>query len=338
MRSNSNPSALRPSLPPLVHKGRHGGGPRGTRLSSAMTVSLLRFSFVALFFLSTAPCLAEEPAASPHERSRSHYKAANAAFEAGKKQEARAEYLKALEYERSWDIWCNLGRTEGELGLDADALEHLDICLREYPANGEAKVQEARAKFYDLRAAIRERCGEVGCKNNPEVNSGLGRRIEPVYSARSNEQVSTVEAPAAKPPISTTPPPPVPTPNSSAKWPVVLGLGAAGLVGVGVGIGFWVHSDGLAADARRLRSDLQDENIRCEDPTHEGCATYASKVSDHETARAVAIAGFAAGGALFLTSAVLGLVWPEAPKGSARLRPVGGFGPGGGFVGLSGAF
>jgi hypothetical protein len=47
-----------------------------------------------------------------------------------------------------------LGRAEGELGLDAEALTHLDLCLKEYPPSEDRRVQEARVKFYDLRLQI----------------------------------------------------------------------------------------------------------------------------------------------------------------------------------------
>src|SRR5690606_33144886 len=93
----------------------------------------------------------------------------------GDKVRAREHYKLALELEEAWDVACNLGRAEGELGLDAEALTHLDICLKEYPPSEDRKVQEARVKFYDLRVEIRDRCKKMGCSyRDPAPSSGLG--------------------------------------------------------------------------------------------------------------------------------------------------------------------
>jgi len=230
-----------------------------------------------------------------------------------------------------------LGRAEGELGLDAEALTHLDLCLKEYPPSEDRRVQEARVKFYDLRLQIRDRCKKMGCSyRDPAPSSGLGEEPRPVVKPMTQE---TKEPEKKEVPKEFAPPPEGKPKAPSAKWPVVISTAAVGAVGVGLGGGFHFVSQGAGDGAEALRADLVDDDFSCETHEPEECAAYAGKRQEYYDFRTGSAVGFIAGGALVAGAVVMAIVWPEARKDqSTKVKPAISAAPGHYFLGIQGKF
>jgi len=230
-----------------------------------------------------------------------------------------------------------LGRAEGELGLDAEALTHLDLCLKEYPPSEDRRVQEARVKFYDLRLQIRDRCKKMGCSyRDPAPSSGLGEEPRPVVKPMTQE---TKEPEKKEVPKEFAPPPEGKPKAPSAKWPVVISTAAVGAVGVGLGVGFFVASEGKKSEAVGLREDLIDGGIRCETRGIVPCDEYGAMKQSYFDLQTAGIAATAVGGGLLVTSAILAVVWPqEGGGGVASFRPVVSVSDRASYFGVAGSF
>jgi hypothetical protein len=230
-----------------------------------------------------------------------------------------------------------LGRAEGELGLDAEALTHLDLCLKEYPPSEDRRVQEARVKFYDLRLQIRDRCKKMGCSyRDPAPSSGLGEEPRPVVKPMTQE---TKEPEKKEVPKEFAPPPEGKPKAPSAKWPVVISTAAVGAVGVGLGVGFFVASEGKKSEAVGLKDDLIDNDVACETGSDSECSAYLGAKQSFYDMRTAGIVAASIGGGLLVASGVMALVWQEPRKSPiSSVRPVISFTENGGYWGLSGRF
>jgi hypothetical protein len=293
--------------------------------------------------LATSPLRAQ---LAEGERARIRGEAASSAgqrprTEAGRglprKARAREHYKLAFELEEAWDVACNLGRAEGELGLDAEALTHLDLCLKEYPPSEDRRVQEARVKFYDLRLQIRDRCKKMGCSyRDPAPSSGLGEEPRPVVKPMTQE---TKEPEKKEVPKEFAPPPEGKPKAPSAKWPVVISTAAVGAVGVGLGVGFFVASEGKKDEAVGLENDLVGDGVFCETGVDFECAGYLSAKQSYFDLQAAGIVAASIGGGLLVASGVMALVWPERDSSVVQsLRPVVSLGDRTGYFGVSGSF
>ena len=232
---------------------------------------------------------------------------------------------------------CNLGRAEGELGLDAEALTHLDVCLKEYPPSTDRRVQEARVKFYDLRVEIRDRCKKMGCSyRDPAPSSGLGEEPRPVVKPMTQE---TKEPEKKEVPKEFAPPPEGKPKAPSAKWPVVISTAAVGAVGVGLGGGFFVASEGKKDEAVGLKNDLIDNDVACETDGSRDCAAYYQGQQSFYDMRTVGVVATSIGGGLLVAAGVTALIWPEEQtSSSSSLRPIVSVSGSGTYLGLSGRF
>ena len=306
---------------------------------------LVPATLLALSALRAAPSQAQpEPATTPstpaaHEDSRQYYKAGNEAFLSGDKKSARAHYLRALELEKQWDILCNLGRVEGEMGLDAEALEHLDECLKEYPPSADKRVQAARAKFFDLRVEIRDRCRRMSCDyKEPPVSSGL--EATPVVAAPVEAPAAAVEPSPTTVDATVSHKEPAEVHKSSAKWPVVITTGALGVVGLGLGVGFHVLAEDKSSRALALEDELANAGVRCEIGAIAPCHEYQETKQAFFDARTAETISFIAGGTLATAAVVLAIVWPDKVRPSAArgVQPLVAIEPGGTFLGLAGQF
>lgn len=83
----------------------------------------------------------------------------NDAFAQGNQFEAYDAYVRAFSLSPSFDIACNLGRTEAEMGKLIDGAQHLRYCLKNFPASGRADMRQAEARFQEL---LRKVTGQVG--------------------------------------------------------------------------------------------------------------------------------------------------------------------------------
>lgn len=115
----------------------------------------------ALFALA-APLLADAP------RADELFREGNRAFAAGDARAAYQAYREAWSLRKSFDIACNLGRTEAELSLSRDAAEHLDYCIRTYPASSREDLRQAYQRFQELFAEVRARVAALRLETKPQ--------------------------------------------------------------------------------------------------------------------------------------------------------------------------
>jgi hypothetical protein len=130
---------------------------------------LRRAAFATLFGLLLAvPCLAAEPNGSEEaERAEALFGEGNRAFAAGDYQSAFALYREAWSLKKSFDIACNLGRTEAELGFHRDAAEHLDACLRTFSVSSRSGLKDAKSRFRELFNRVRAEVGALEVRARP---------------------------------------------------------------------------------------------------------------------------------------------------------------------------
>ena len=101
------------------------------------------------------------------ERAELAFRDGNRAFAAGDYQAAFAAYRTAWSLKQTFDIACNLGRTEVELTLARDAAEHLDYCLRTFSVSSRDDVRDANKRFRDLFARVRREVGALTVEVRP---------------------------------------------------------------------------------------------------------------------------------------------------------------------------
>jgi tetratricopeptide (TPR) repeat protein len=132
---------------------------------------------LAVAALTTSPAVAQQALpsaaatapATTGARARELFRQGNALYEADKPAEAEALYREAWALQKTWDIACNLGVVELDLGKHRDAAEHLAFALREYPAGekaaGRTQLEErlaaAKAQVATLRIRVNVDGAEV---------------------------------------------------------------------------------------------------------------------------------------------------------------------------------
>jgi hypothetical protein len=84
-----------------------------------------------------------------------YFRLGNEAFAEGDLLQAYTEYRTAWLLHRTFDIACNLGRTEAELNKARDAAEHLHYCLNNFSASTRPEVREAESKLRELFQRVR---------------------------------------------------------------------------------------------------------------------------------------------------------------------------------------
>jgi hypothetical protein len=108
--------------------------------------------FALLVSLAPSPVQASD---DDTERAEIAFRDGNRAFAIGDYQAAFAAYRAAWSLKQTFDIACNLGRTEVELSLSRDAAEHLDFCLRTFSVSSRGEVRDANKRFRELFARVR---------------------------------------------------------------------------------------------------------------------------------------------------------------------------------------
>lgn len=142
--------------------------------------------------LTTAPAFASEA-----ERARELFREGNEAFAAGDLHAAYDAYQEAWAIRRSFDVACNLGRTEAELGLDVAAAEHLDYCLRTFSTSARDEFRNAEERFRQLLDGVLKKVGVLRLVSRPlgaEVlvdgaSMGNGPFEYPLYLAPGEHRV-----------------------------------------------------------------------------------------------------------------------------------------------------
>jgi hypothetical protein len=83
------------------------------------------------------------------------YKRANALYDQKKLAEAEPLYREAWGLKRTYDVACNLGALELDLGNNRDAAEYLAYALQVFPAGGKATAHEQiKTRFARARAEV----------------------------------------------------------------------------------------------------------------------------------------------------------------------------------------
>jgi hypothetical protein len=119
---------------------------------------------VALALFATAsPSRADDES----DRAEQSFREGNRAFAAGDYHAAFDAYRQAWSLRQSFDVACNLGRTEIELGLSRDAAEHLDYCLRTYSVSSREDVRAAKERFVTLFQRVRREVGALAIEVRP---------------------------------------------------------------------------------------------------------------------------------------------------------------------------
>ncbi|HTQ03239.1 MAG TPA: PEGA domain-containing protein [Polyangiaceae bacterium] len=129
----------------------------------ARVVRLAGLAF-ALFVLALAkPSRADDDS----DRAEQAFSEGNRAFAAGDYHAAFDAYRAAWSLKQTFDIACNLGRTEVELSLSRDAAEHLDYCLRTFSVSARGDVRDANKRFRELFLRVRREVGALSVDVRP---------------------------------------------------------------------------------------------------------------------------------------------------------------------------
>ena len=97
-----------------------------------------------------------------------HFKLGNQAFADGDSLQAYTEYTAAWSLHESFDIACNLGRTEAELGKARDAAEHLAYCLNNFSASARPEIRSAEGKLREVFAEVRKKVSSLTLRVQPD--------------------------------------------------------------------------------------------------------------------------------------------------------------------------
>jgi hypothetical protein len=101
------------------------------------------------------------------DRAEQAFKEGNRAFATGDYHAAFEAYRTAWSIKQTFDIACNLGRTEVELSLSRDAAEHLDFCLRTFSVSSRDEVRDANKRFRELFQRVRREVAGLSLEVRP---------------------------------------------------------------------------------------------------------------------------------------------------------------------------
>jgi hypothetical protein len=226
------------------------------------------------------------------DRAEQAFKDGNRAFAAGDYHAAFDAYRAAWSLKQTFDIACNLGRTEVELSLARDAAEHLDYCLRTFSVSSRGEVRDANKRFRELFARVRREVAALSVEAHPAgaeitvdgasyglaplghdlfLNPGehrVGARLSGfqdqerlvLAEAGGDVNVSLTLEHAPTPALEATPiapPPPreeAPPPARGVEPRTVVLVAGTGLslVALGIGVGFTLDASAAQDDAKSL--------------------------------------------------------------------------------------
>jgi PEGA domain len=263
------------------------------------------------------------------------YQRANVLY--GKKSLAEAEalYREAWKLKKTYDVACNFGAIELDLGRPREAAEYLTFALQEFPAGEKPAAREQiKARLTLARSqvgAVRVRVNVAGAQvsvgdrvigNAPIedevfVDPGL---VTVSASAPGYEQtlsrVSVAKGGSADVELSLV--------QARPRWPmVVTGVLAAG--GLAAGAGLAVAANAKGGDAAAVRATLGGGRSQCVGLTGGSCTTLAGDLRSQGAFADGAVGGFVVGGVFALATAGLG-IWafgkPRMPtQGQLRIVP-----------------
>lgn len=300
-------------------------------------------------------------------------------YRAGNLEQARGDFARAWELKPSVELAAGLAEVEMKLERYADAAEHWAYYLQNLPPDrteAEYQLAECRKHLGSVRVAVdiagalvsldgkvlgpaplrvdvwvqpgnhafeAKVPGRAPAAQQIAIAAGEAQMVTLVLGGepRPHEQPAPATAPSNTQRSEDAPR------GSAAKTVTLVTGGALALAGVGVGVGFTFKSNAAANDAANLRKQLMDtaggntSSYCSTDPRPQSCKDYSGKLDDQDQARAIAIAGFATGGAFALATVIALVVWPDAgPRAHANvpLVTVSKAGAQGTMVSMSGTF
>ena len=96
-----------------------------------------------------------------------HFNEGNEAFTRGDTHEAYKQYQTAWQLHRTFDIACNLGRAEAELGKLPQAAGHLAYCLEHFSSSPQHDLRDARQRYAELFDTIRTQVSSLSFDVDP---------------------------------------------------------------------------------------------------------------------------------------------------------------------------
>jgi hypothetical protein len=306
-------------------------------------------------------CLAAAGAASAQgDRADELFREGNQAFAAGDARAAYEAYRAAWSLRKSFDIACNLGRTEAELELSRDAAEHLDYCLKTYPASSRDELREANKRFRELFATVRARVAALRIETRPPgaeievdgasygttplaaevfVDPGSHRVRAELQGFDGDERTIDVssgatltvsfllgrshDAPPAQPAGPAPPPKPRERHSADIRTTVVISGASLSLIALGVGSGFFLDARAATDRVGRIGRALELGSGRaaCSDPSPPtDCRNLADAVEREKGSRKAADVAFTASAAIGLATLAAWLVIPEERTEAAVTR------------------
>ena len=130
--------------------------------------NVVHCSLLVLGFVGLPSIAASAQSDSDREQAIVHFNAGNEAFSRGNTHEAYREYRTAWQLNRAFDIACNLGRAEAELGKLIESAQHLTYCLDNFSASPQPHVRVARQKYAELFATVKAQVSSLELTVEPD--------------------------------------------------------------------------------------------------------------------------------------------------------------------------
>lgn len=308
-------------------------------ISHLPTLARPLLSWLAVVLLTSRAIAA--PTQQERDRAIVHFNEGNEAFSRGDTHEAYREYQTAWQLNQTFDIACNLGRAEAELGKLSQAAEHLSYCLENFSASPQADLKDARHRYAELFQTVREQVSTLNFHVEPEGaelllnGTSLGTApfsgnvfvlpgtqvielrldgyddLKREIPARAGEtrrlELRLTPVAAVRPEASA----PVGADASAATSPpsrtkslVVLTTSALTVAGAGVGLGFFLQSRKLDDEATALKEQIVADHPGEANPCGGNATPACTKLANTVDSRDQARA-IAAGG--FIAMGVFGL-------------------------------
>lgn len=276
--------------------------------------------------------------ASDLDRPRVLYRQAEAAFAAGKVDDARHLLLEAWSVRQTYDVAAALGQAELELKLYRDAAEHLDFAVRNFaPLESEVALdgvkndlRAAKSQVAEVRIAVNEPGATVSVNGKAVGQSPLAASVylDPgnhAFGAKLADRAQDKRMALARggsydlqlviPPASALPPDAATANNKNYTPPIITAV--AGGVALGTGIALLV----MAGSKDRKREDMLDSI-----PGMSRCGTGAPSPSDCSEVEDLAksalhfrTGAYVSFGAAIGAGVATYLLWPKDSPKSARL-------------------
>jgi hypothetical protein len=282
----------------------------------------------------------------------------NALYKTGRWAEAEAQFQKAWDLRKSFDVAANLGDCELEIGQNREAAEHLAYAAREFPLSGKAAARErVQKRFAEARSRVGALRVQVSVQGAEVVVDGRRVGLAPLadelfvdpgphtVEARLGDyetgraSVEVAQGASKEVAIALVKKGPPPLVATGPKKAIVIAGGAVTGVGIVMGSVLAVVSNGKATTAETTRSGLVVSNgsAAC---TGQGTPTSCSALQDAIRSKnafgSAAAWSFIGAGTVGVATLIYALAAPKAAKAGVLVAPT--VAAGGGGLTLAGAW